>query len=159
MSDNFDNQLLALNIDLPQPMPPRGNSVAAARVGSLVFLSGQISQRSGKVVYQGKLGESISVDEGYQAAALCALNLIAQLRAYLNGSLATVRRCVRLSIFVSSHPSFVDQPKVANGASDIMLKIFGRAGEHARTAVGVATLPLDAAVEIEAIFETTDSTR
>jgi enamine deaminase RidA (YjgF/YER057c/UK114 family) len=103
--------------------------------------------------YTGKVGDRLSVEAGQQAARLCAINLLAQLKMACNGNLDSVERCVRLSGFVNSAPDFFDQPKVINGASDLMVEVFGERGRHARTAVGVSALPLDSAVEVEAIFQ------
>jgi enamine deaminase RidA (YjgF/YER057c/UK114 family) len=120
--------------------------------GTLVFVSGQLPMEEGRIKYKGRLGDDLSLEDGQQAARLCGLNLIAQVRAAC-GDLDHVRRVVRLGGFVASSPAFTDHPKVVNGASDLMVEVFAEAGRHSRAAVGVAALPLDAAVEIDGIFE------
>jgi len=122
-------------------------------VGNLAFLSGQVTAWNGEFKFRGKLGRDFTIEQGQEAARICALNLIAQLKAALGGDLDRVKRCVRLGVFVNSMPDFTDQPKVGNGASDLFVQIFGDAGKHARTAIGTNVLPLDVAVEIDAIFE------
>src|SRR5438067_2598571 len=116
-------------------------------------MSGQVAREAGKMKYTGKVGRDLSVGLGQAAARLCATNLLSQLKAACGGDLDRVERCVRLSGFVNSPPDFLDHPKVVNGASDLMLEVFGERGQHARTAVGVSALPLDSAVEVEAIFQ------
>ena len=123
------------------------------RTGDLFFLTGQLSQWNGERRFIGKLGREFGVEEGQQAARLCALNLVAHLRAALDGDLDRVRRCVRIAGFVNSTPDFVSQSQVVNGASDLFVHVFGDAGRHARMAVGVSALPYDVAVEVEAVFE------
>jgi len=122
-------------------------------VGNLAFLSGQVTAWNGEFKFRGKLGRDFNIEQGQEAARICALNIIAQLKAALGGDLDRVKRCVRLGVFVNSMPEFTDQPKVGNGASDLLVQIFGDAGKHARTAIGTNALPLDVAVEIDAIFE------
>jgi len=121
--------------------------------GNLVVVSGQISVRGGKAEYVGKLGASISVTEGQQAAKLCALNILAHLKNACGGDLDRVKRVLRVGGFVNCTPDFTDMPQVVNGASDLMVEVFGDAGKHARAAVGVASLPLGVAVEVEAMVE------
>ena len=120
--------------------------------GNLVHISGQITMENGELKFVGKLGKDYQVEDGQKAARLCALNLVAQLKSAI-GDLDKVTRVVKLNAFVNSDPAFTDQPKVVNGASDTMVEIFGDAGKHARSAVGVASLPLGVAVEIDGIFE------
>jgi enamine deaminase RidA (YjgF/YER057c/UK114 family) len=120
--------------------------------GRLAAVSGQIASRDGQVAVKGKLGADVGVEQGYEAAKLCAINILAQLKAAI-GDLDRVTRCVRLGGFVNCTPDFVDQPKVVNGASDVMALAFGPAGKHARAAVGAPSLPLGTAVEVDALFE------
>jgi enamine deaminase RidA (YjgF/YER057c/UK114 family) len=149
----IDNRLGQLGIILPPPGSPAGNYVPFVMVGNLVFLAGQVARESGKMKYTGKVGSQLSLQDGQQAARLCAVNLLAQLKAACGGDLDRVERCVRLGGFVNSGPDFFDHPKVINGASDLMVDVFGERGQHARTAVGASSLPLDSAVEVEGIFQ------
>ena len=152
MSSNIENRLGELGITLPPPGAPGGNYVPFVVVGDLAFMAGQVAREAGKMKYTGKVGRDLTVEEGAAAARLCAVNLLAQLKAACGGDLDRVERCVRLGGFVNSPPDFFEHPKVVNGASDLMVDVFGDRGRHARTAVGVAALPLDSAVEVEAIF-------
>jgi enamine deaminase RidA (YjgF/YER057c/UK114 family) len=145
----IDARLAELGITLPQPAAPVASYVPAVEVGGLLYISGQVSSKDGALM-TGRLGEDRDLDYGMDAARQCGLMLIAQIKAAL-GSLDRVDRIVKLGAFVSSAASFTDQPKVANGASDLMVAVFGDAGKHARSAVGVPVLPLGAAVEIDAI--------
>ena len=129
------------------------NYVPYVVTGKLVFISGQIPLRDGKIISVGTLGRDLDVAAGQAAARLCALNVLAQLKAACGGELDRVERCVRLSGFVNSAPDFGQQPQVLNGASDLMVEVFGEAGRHARIAVGAGTLPGGASVEVEAVFE------
>lgn len=149
----IDARLAELGISLPDAAAPVGNYVPYVITGSLVFTSGQIGVENGKPKFLGRVGESLTVDEGYQAARQCGLNLISQLKAACGGDLDRVRRVVRLGGFVCCTADFTDQPKVLNGASDLMVEVLGDKGRHARSTVGVAELPADAAVEVEAMFE------
>jgi enamine deaminase RidA (YjgF/YER057c/UK114 family) len=150
---DFEGALLRLGISLP-PIPPRaGLFVPAARAGALVFCSGQGPYADGAQRYLGKVGSSLSIEEGIDAARIAALNCLAELRWAL-GSLNAVRRIAQLRGYVNCAPDFLDQPKVIDGASRLVLSIFGEAGEHARCAIGVASLPGDIAVEIEMVAET-----
>lgn len=151
----FEERLRDLGIELPNPSSPGGSYVPAIQVGNLVFLSGQLPQWNGERRFLGKLGAEFDIEEGQQAARLCALNIIAHLRTILNGDLDRVVRCVRLVGFVNSIPTFTQQPQVLNGASDLMFQLFGDAGRHTRVAVGASSLPQGGAVEVEAIFEVT----
>lgn len=146
-------RLRALGITLPEPPAAVANYVPFVIAGNLVFISGQLPLEGGKVAVTGKLGDSVSLEDGVRAARLCAINLLAQARAAAGGDLERIRRLVKLTAFVASAPAFTDQPKVVNGASDLMAEVLGEAGRHARAAVGAPSLPLDAAVEIEGIFE------
>jgi enamine deaminase RidA (YjgF/YER057c/UK114 family) len=145
-------KLAALGLKLPASPQPQGWYVPVARSGDLVFVSGQLPLRDGAVAVQGRVGEDLSPEQGREAAKLCLLNILAALEG--NGvPLASIRRVVKLTGFVQSAPDFHAQPQVLNAASELMTEIFGEAGRHARAAVGVNALPLNAAVEIEAIFE------
>ncbi|HWP25416.1 MAG TPA: RidA family protein [Xanthobacteraceae bacterium] len=153
MAGTVEKKLAELGIRLPTPAAPIANYVGFVRTGNLVMVSGQLClDADGKLVAKGKLGDSVSVDDGNKAARACAINLLAQLKAAV-GDLDRVVRVVRLGGFINALPSFLDGPKVMNGASDLMVAVFGDKGRHARTTVGVAVLPLDAAVEVEGLFE------
>ena len=146
-------KLAELGIVLPTPAAPVANYVPFVRTGSLLVVSGQICLGpDGKLVAAGKLGGTVSIEDGQKAARACAINLLAQVKAAL-GDLDKLVRVVRLGGFVNSVPTFVDGPKVLNGASDLMVEVFGDKGRHARSTVGVASLPADAAVEVEGMFE------
>ena len=153
MPGKIDARLAELGITLPQPAAPAGAYVPYVVSGKLVFVAGQITFENGEIKYKGRLGESMSVDDGYAAARLCGLNLLAQVRGACAGDLDRVKRVVRLGGFVNSAADFTDQPKVINGASDLMVEVFGDAGRHARAAVGAPSLPLGVAVEVDGIFE------
>jgi enamine deaminase RidA (YjgF/YER057c/UK114 family) len=152
MPSRIDAKLKELAIELPQASAPVANYVPVVVTGNQAFLAGQVSVWNGEFRHRGQLGRDISVEEGQKAARLCALNILAQLRAAL-GDLDRVRRCVKLNVFVNSTPDFTDQPTVANGASDLIVSVFGDAGKHARSAIGVAQLPRGVSVEIDAVFE------
>jgi len=155
MAGRIDRRLAELKIELPNAAAPMANYIPAVRSGNLLFVSGQICQWNGERRFIGKLGAEISLDHGRQAARLCALNLLAQAKRFLEGDLDRVVRVVRLGGFVNAVPSFTEQPQVVNGASDLMVEVFGDAGRHARAAVGVGSLPGGAAVEVDAVFEVT----
>src|SRR3954464_10652397 len=152
MASSIEQKLAGLGITLPPPGAPGGNYVPFVVVGNLAFMAGQGAREAGKMKYVGKVGRELSAEEGQQAARLCAVNLLSQLKAACGGDLDRVERCVRLSGFVNSTPDFLEHPKVVNGASDLMVAVLGERGRHARTALGVTALPLDSAVEVEAIF-------
>ena len=147
------DRLQALGHELPRPPVPIANFVPFTVTGQLVFLAGQVNEWNGTVPYVGKLGETFDIETGVKAARLCALNLIACLELACEGDLDRVRRCIRLGGFVNCTPDFAFAPAVVNGASDLMVALWGDQGRHARTAVGVASLPRCAAVEVDAIFE------
>lgn len=155
MQSAIDKKLASLNIQLPQPVTPVANYVPTVTTGNLVFISGQLPMKDGKLQDIGKLGKEFSIEQGVASARLCGINLLAQLSAACGGNLDRVKRCVKLGIFVNSATGFTDQPKVANGVSDLMVDIFGDAGKHARAAVGVSELPFGVAVEVDGIFEIT----
>src|SRR6266852_2846884 len=152
MPGTIDKKLEALGIALPTPAAPIANYVGFVRSGRLLFVSGQVCFTDGALVATGKLGSHVPVEQGHAAARACAVNLLAQVKAAL-GDLDKVVRVVRLGGFINSAPDFLDGPKVMNGASDLMVAVFGERGRHARTTVGVAALPSDAAVEVEGTFE------
>ena len=153
MAGMVEKKLADIGITIPTPARPVANYVPSVRAGVLLFVSGQLClDAGGQLVAKGKLGGGVSVEDGQKAARACAVNLLAHVKAAI-GDLDNVVRVVRLGGFVSVVPDFVDVPKVVNGASDVMVAAFGDQGRHARAAVGVASLPLDAAVEVEGIFE------
>lgn len=153
MSGQVLDLLGALGLVLPPVPAPRGAFKPFSRCGSLVFLAGQICEWDGEVRFSGPVGDVLDLETGRQAAELCALNLLASLSAALDGCLDRVVACHRLGGFVYAKPGYPDVPKVVNGASDLIFALFGERGRHARTAVGVATLPAGASVEVDAIFE------
>ena len=152
MAGNIEKKLSELGIVLAPPAAPVANYVPFVRTGNLLMVSGQICLDDGKLVAKGQLGAGISVEDGQKAARACAINLLAQVKAAV-GDLDKVARVVRLGGFVNSAPGFLDGPKVMNGASDVMVAVFGEKGKHARTTVGVSALPRDAAMEVEGLFE------
>lgn len=152
-SDNqIEKNLSEMGLRLPEVSVPVANYVPYVKIGKLVFISGQLPIAEGKVKFAGKLGAHVTTEDGVEAAKLCALNIVAQLRSAI-GSLDKVKRCVKLTGFVNSTADFTAHPQVINGASDIIVKLFGEKGKHARASVGTSSLPLGAAVEVEAIFE------
>ena len=153
MAGEVDARLAELGIEVPEAAAPVANYVGYVRSGNLVFVSGQVPLVDGAFKFQGKVGAEFSVEEGQEAARICAINIIAQLKAACGGDLDRVRRIVKLGGFVNSTPEFTDQPKVINGASDLMVAVFGDAGKHTRAAVSAGALPLGVAVEIDAIAE------
>ncbi|MFO1036473.1 MAG: RidA family protein [Geminicoccaceae bacterium] len=153
MPTMIESRLAELGIELPAAAAPAANYVPYVRSGTQVIISGQLPMQDGKVAVTGKLGAEVDLATGQAAARLCAINILAQLRNALDGNFNRVVRCVRLGGFVACTPDFTDQPKVINGASDLMVGVLGDAGRHARVAVGAPVLPLNAAVEIDAIFE------
>lgn len=149
----IDDRLAELGIDLPEPPAPVASYVPFSSAGNLVYISGQVTMAAGGLEYIGTVGKELSVDDGRAAARLCAINVIAQLRAAVGGNFERVRRCVKLTVFVNAVPGFTQQPEIANGASDLIVEVFGDAGRHARAAVGAGSLPRNVAAEVEAIFE------
>jgi enamine deaminase RidA (YjgF/YER057c/UK114 family) len=153
MAGTVEAKLLSLGIALPAPKAPIANYVPFVRSGQLLTVSGQVCfAADGKLAAKGQLGGAVSVEDGQQAARACAINLLAQVKAAL-GDLDRVARVVRLGGFINSAPGFTEGPKVMNGASDLMVEVFGDKGRHARTTVGVSALPADAAVEVDGVFE------
>ena len=153
MTGTIDRRLSELGIVLPQPPAPVASYVPYVTTGNLVFISGQIPLENGHVRYAGTVGKDMSLDDGKAAARMCGINLIAQLKVACGGNLDRVQRCVRLGVFVNAIPGFGQHPEIANGASDLMLEVFGDNGRHARAAVGAGSLPRNVAVEVEAVFE------
>ncbi len=153
MAGKIDARLADLGIELPTPAKPVANYVPFVRAGNFVFVSGQTPVRDGAISHTGKVGAERTPEEARDAARLCGLGLLAQLRSACEGDLDRVVQVVRLGGFVASISDFTDQPKVINGASDLMVEVFADAGRHARTAVAVNVLPLDCTVEIDGIFE------
>ena len=153
---SIDSNLKKLGITLPTPAAPLANYVPAVFTGNLLVISGQLCLNAeGKLedTHRGKLGDSVSLEAGQAAARLCAINVLAQAKVALQGDLSRIRRCVRLGGFINSAPTYDSVPHVMNGASNLMVDVFGDIGRHARSTVGVAQLPLDCAVEVEAMFE------
>ena len=150
---NFEENLAKENIKLPDAPQPVGSYVAFKKSEKLLFISGQISiDESGNLI-KGKLGKDLKTEDGYNAAVRCAINIIAQAKKACDGDLSKIKSCIKLTGFVNSTDNFTEQPKVINGASDTMVKVFGEAGVHTRAAVSVNSLPLGVAVEVDAIFE------
>ena len=156
MTTSFEAQVTALGLVLPAPPKPVATYIPVVRTGNLLFLSGMIPLRDGTLMMAGKLGKDISVEQGYEAARISLLNAVAVIRQHL-GTLDRVKQVVKLVGYVASAEGFVQQPAVINGASDLLVKIFGDAGRHARVAVGAAALPLNAPVEIELIVQVSDA--
>jgi enamine deaminase RidA (YjgF/YER057c/UK114 family) len=152
MAGMIDTKLAELGITLPVPMAPVANYVPYVITGDLVFVSGQVPAADGKVAFAGKVGENVSAEDGKAAARLCLINVIAHLKAACGGDLDRVRQVVRLGGFIAAPGHFTQHAQVMNGASDLAVAVFGEAGRHARTTIGVPSLPLDAAVEVEGVF-------
>ena len=150
---DFENKIKELKINLPEAKPPVGSYVATKIVGNLLYISGQISISENSELIKGKVGKDLSVDEGYKAAKRCGLSIISQAKVACNGDLSKIKSCVKLTGFVNSTDNFTDQPKVINGASDLIASVFGESGMHTRAAVSTNSLPLGVSVEVDAIFE------
>lgn len=153
MSESIASRLADRGITLPEAAAPAANYLPWVRTGNLLFISGQLPLKDGKLVATGLLGKDVDVETGAKAAEICAINILAQASAALGGDLESIVRVVKLGGFVASTPAFTEQHLVINGASNLIADILGEAGKHARAAVGTASLPLDAAVEIEAVIE------
>jgi enamine deaminase RidA (YjgF/YER057c/UK114 family) len=147
-----EEKLKELGIELPDPPPPLGSYVPITRTGNLVFLSGMLPLVEGRLLRKGRVVENITIDDAREDAKRAVMNALSVLRSYI-GSLNAVRRCIKITGYIASSPDFTEQPKVLNAASDLLYEIFGEAGKHARAAIGVPVLPLNAPVEIEFIFE------
>ncbi len=146
-------QLEKLGISLPEPATPIANYALFSKSGNQIFISGQLPIESGEAVFIGKLGNDISIEDGQKAARICAINLLAVLNLACNGNLEKVVKCVKLGIFINATADFTNHPIVANGASDLMVEVFGEKGKHSRFAMGAGSLPRGVAVEVDAIFE------
>lgn len=149
----IENKLAEMGLSLPPAAAPAANYVPWQRSGSQVIVAGQLPFKDGRLAVTGRLGEAVTLEQGQEAARLCGLNILAQVKAACGGALPEGLRCLRLGGFVACTADFLDHPKVVNGASDLMVAAMGDAGRHARFAVGVASLPLGAAVEVDALFE------
>jgi len=150
---SFDDKIKELKIELPEAKAPVGSYVATKIVGKLLYVSGQISIDSKGNLIKGKVGKDLTTDEAYKAAERCGLSIIAQVKNACNGDLSKVKSCVKLTGFVNSIDDYIEQPKVINGASDLISSIFGEAGMHTRAAVSTNSLPLGVSVEVDGIFE------
>ena len=150
---NYDEKIKELNIILPEAKAPVGNYVAAKISGKMLFISGQISIDENGQLIKGKVGKDLDTESGYNAAKRCALSIISQVKKACNNDLSKIKSCIKLTGFVNSTEDFVDQPKVINGASDLIVSVFGDAGMHTRAAVSTNSLPLGVSVEVDAIFE------
>ena len=150
---NYDDKLKELKINLPEAKAPVGNYVATKVSGKMLFISGQISIDETGQLIKGKVGKDLDTDAGYNAAKRCALSIIAQVKKACDNDLSKVKSCVKLTGFVNSTDEFIDQPKVLNGASDLIASVFGESGMHTRAAVSTNSLPLGVSVEVDAIFE------
>ena len=150
---NFEDKIKELQIELPEAKAPVGSYVATKIVGNLLYISGQISMNSNGELIKGKVGKDLTTDEAYKAAERCGLSIVAQVKKACNGDLSKVKSCIKLTGFVNSTEDYIEQPKVINGASDLVASIFGDAGMHTRAAVSVNSLPLGVSVEVDAIFE------
>jgi len=150
---NFEEKIKELKIELPEAKAPVGSYVASKVCGNMLFISGQISISANGELIKGKLGQELKTDEGYEAAKRCGLSIVSQVKKACNGDLSKVKSCIKLTGFVNSTKDFIEQPKVINGASDLIASIFGDAGMHTRAAVSTNSLPLGVSVEVDAIFE------
>ena len=150
---NFDDKIKELQIKLPEAKAPVGSYVATKIVGKLLYVSGQISIDTNGKLIKGKVGKDLTTDEAYKAAERCGLSIVAQVKDACNGDLSKIKSCIKLTGFVNSTEDYIEQPKVINGASDLIASIFGDAGMHTRAAVSANSLPLGVSVEVDAIFE------
>ena len=150
---SFEKKIQELKIKLPEAKPPVGSYVATKITGNLLFISGQISIAENGDLIKGKIGKDLSTEQGYEAAKRCGLSIVAQAKVACDGDLSKIKSCVKLTGFVNSTDNFTEQPKVINGASDLIASVFGEAGMHTRAAVSTNSLPLGVSVEVDAIFE------
>ena len=150
---NFEDKIKELQIELPEAKAPVGSYVATKIVGNLLYISGQISMNSKGELIKGKVGKDLTTDEAYRASERCGLSIVAQVKKACDGDLSKIKSCVKLTGFVNSTEDFTEQPKVINGASDLIASIFAEAGMHTRAAVSANSLPLGVSVEVDAIFE------
>ena len=150
---NFEEKIKELKIELPEAKAPVGSYVASKVCGNMLFISGQISISANGELIKGKLGQELKTDEGYEAAKRCGLSIVSQVKKACDGDLSKIKSCIKLTGFVNSTKDFIEQPKVINGASDLIASVFGEAGMHTRAAVSTNSLPLGVSVEVDAIFE------
>ena len=150
---DFDKKIVELKIELPEAKAPAGNYIATKITGKLLYISGQISIDERGELIKGKIGKDLKTEDGYEAAKRCGLSIISQVKKACDNDLSKVKSCVKLTGFVNSTEDFIDQPKVINGASDLIASVFGDAGMHTRAAVSTNSLPLGVSVEVDAIFE------
>ncbi len=150
---NFDDKIKELKITLPEAKPPVGSYVATKISGNLLYVSGQISISENGELIKGKVGKDLSTQDGYNAAMRCGLSILSQVKVACAGDLSKIKSCIKLTGFVNSSDDFTEQPKVINGASDLIASVFGEAGMHTRAAVSTNSLPLGVSVEVDAIFE------
>ena len=150
---NFEEKIKELKIELPEAKAPVGSYVASKVSGNMLFISGQISISANGELIKGKLGRELKADEGYEAAKRCGLSILSQVKKACKGDLSKIKSCIKLTGFVNSTEDFIEQPKVINGASDLIASVFGDAGMHTRAAVSTNSLPLGVSVEVDAIFE------
>jgi enamine deaminase RidA (YjgF/YER057c/UK114 family) len=150
---NFEEKIKKLKIELPEAKAPVGNYVATKIVGNLLYISGQVSINSNGELIKGKVGKDLTTDEAYKAAERCGISIIAQVKKACDGDLSRVKSCIKLTGFVNSTNDYTEQPKVINGASDLIASVFGEAGMHTRAAVSTNSLPLGVSVEVDAVFE------
>ena len=150
---SFEKKILELKLELPDAKAPAGNYVATKIVGKFLYISGQISVSADGELIKGKIGNDLTTEQGYEAAKRCGLSIIAQAKIACNGDLSKIKSCIKLTGYVNSTEDFTEQPKVINGASDLIASIFGDAGMHTRAAVSANSLPLGVSVEVDAIFE------
>jgi enamine deaminase RidA (YjgF/YER057c/UK114 family) len=150
---SFEDKLKELNLELPESRAPVGSYLASKIVGNLLYISGQISISANGELIKGKVGKELKTEDGYEAAKRCGLNIISQAKKACNGDLSRIKSCVKLTGFVNSTEDFTEQPKVINGASDLLMSVFGESGMHTRAAVSTNSLPLGVSVEVDAIFE------
>ncbi|MCC6472934.1 MAG: RidA family protein [Burkholderiales bacterium] len=153
MQGKINERLRQLGIALPRSVPPAANYVPWVRSGDLLFIAGQVPVKDGKDIHSGKLGGGVALEQGREAARLCAINILSQASDALQENLDRVVRCVRLTGYVNAVAEFTEHPQVINAASDLMVEVFGEAGRHARAAVGAGSLPRNVCVEVEAVFE------
>ena len=153
MNDSISGRLEELGIVMPTAPSPAANYVPYVTTGNLVYISGQLPIKDGAVHYTGCAGENATPEDGYAAARLCAINVVAQLAAAVGDRFPRIKQCVNITVFVNAIAAFTEQPKIANGASDLLVEIFGDAGRHSRAAVGVGSLPRGALTEVQAVFE------
>ena len=150
---NYEQKIKELNLTLPKAVDPVGSYLATKKVGNLLYISGQVSIDESENLIKGKLGKELTTDDGYKAAKRCALNIVAQAKKACDDDLSKIKSCIKLTGFVNSTDEFIEQPKVINGASDLIASIFGDIGMHTRSAISTNSLPLGVSVEVDAIFE------